>query len=82
MSEQADKLREMEYRVEISTKLEIEGGPVNVYFVEGFDMSSYVREDDEAAWEAIIDSHDERVLRSQETHEETMERIARTSETQ
>jgi hypothetical protein len=56
-----DKLVMLEYRVEESQRLVLEGAEVVVYFIEGFGLSTYIRSDDSKAWAALVDGHEERV---------------------
>jgi hypothetical protein len=56
-----DRLVMLEYRVEESQRLALEEGEVVVYFVEGFGVATYVRDDDTEAIQSLVDSHDDRV---------------------
>jgi len=77
--EQLDKLREWGYVVGGEggiPSMEVEG--VKVWHVDGFGLSTYVREDDTEGLDALSDpaAHGERVLQQSETPEETMARLA------
>jgi hypothetical protein len=64
-----DQLREWGYRVEQSQ--EIAGSPI--WYVDGFGMQTYVRDDDKEAMDTLADpdAHAEREKQAGETREQT-----------
>jgi hypothetical protein len=62
-----DELRQLEYRVEQAQ--EVEG--VTIWYVDGYGMQTYVRDDDPEAFQNLVDSHDERAQQQDETTEQS-----------
>ena len=73
--EPLDQLREWGYLVEVAQ----EHDGFLVYWIEGFGVGVYVRDDDTNVLAALADSdaHAERELQQSETHEQTQERWVR-----
>jgi hypothetical protein len=75
MNAQLELLHDRGYTVELAHQ----GDGFEVYWVDGFGLSLYVRDDDADMLAMLTDEalHDERVLQASETREETERRWVR-----